>query len=192
DTNHSGIICELVAPACEAWPYGRIDSRCETGIERIDVILPSFNVEGVLKLFEFVRILLDQIVCLAEILVDVLQFPFEIIRIGLIAAGHPRQPERRRAGHPAILVDSSIANQLEILRAMAGWSVCVVEGVYEANPFEWFLLRTVHHRWRRNPDGFIDRWDNVDDMTKLRSDCTFVLNPRWPRDGQSIPGASEM
>src|SRR5262249_20125233 len=68
----------------------------------------------------------------------------------------------------------------------------VVESVYEANPFEWFLLRTVHHRWRRNPCGLIDRGANVDDMGKLRSDCTLVFDPCRPRDGQTIPGAAEM
>jgi hypothetical protein len=56
------------------------------------------TVEGVLKLLELAGVLSREVVRLAEILVDVIELPLEVVRAGFITAGHPLSRVRARLG----------------------------------------------------------------------------------------------
>ena len=93
DTDHSRIIDELAASTRQARPDCRIDARREARIERIDVVFLRLDVEGVLQFLELVGIVRCQIVRLAEVLVDVVQFPLEIVRAGFVPDSSPTAAE---------------------------------------------------------------------------------------------------
>src|SRR5262249_47485627 len=76
--------------------------------------------------------------------------PFEVVGIGLEPGVDPRQAKRRRARHPAILVDRPVAHHLEILGAVPGWRRGIVEGVDGARAVQRLLLHPVEHIRRRD------------------------------------------
>ena len=66
----------------------------ERGIERIDVVLLRFAVEGGLQFLELGGILRGEVVRLREVLRDVVQLPLEVVRVGLGAPGGLAQGRR--------------------------------------------------------------------------------------------------
>src|SRR5262249_12358673 len=143
DTDHSRKVDELAAASGEARPNCWIGARCEAGIKRVDIVLPCLDIERVLELLELVRKFFGQIVCLAEILVDVVELPLEVVGAGFRSDRHPWQAERRRARHPAILVNGPIPKHLEILGAVLCRRRSIVEGIDEAHAVYRLLLHTV-------------------------------------------------
>ena len=65
------------------------------------------------------RIRLRKVTRLAEIVGDVVEFPGICIRIGRGSVHNPGEPERGRAGHPAIVIDAAVGDDLEVLRGVA-------------------------------------------------------------------------
>lgn len=78
---HPGVVSNLGAPARETGPDSRIESRRETRIERINVVFLCLYIEGLLKFLELGGILVCNVIRLAEVLIDVIEFPLEIVGV---------------------------------------------------------------------------------------------------------------
>src|ERR1700754_3083008 len=88
-----------------------------------------------------------KIVRLREILVDVVELPHGLVRIPFLADRIPRH-ERRRRGHPALVIEAAVAAKLEILRVSWRRRAGIGECRGEAPAFDRLLLDTVEHAGR--------------------------------------------
>src|SRR5215472_7806370 len=180
--DHSREVDELVTASGETRPDCRIGSRRHARVERIDVVLFRLHIERVLEFLQLPGILLRQIVRLAEILVDVVQLPFEVIGIWFVSDVYPRQAQRRCARHPTVFVDRPVSHHLEILGAVLCLRRAIVEGVHETLAVQRLLLHTIQHiRWS-DFRGLVDGRRDIDYVAELRAQSTFVLDAGWPRD----------
>src|SRR5262245_47098930 len=131
---------------------------------------------------------------LTKVLVDVVQLPFEVVRVWLrySRCRYPRQTQWSCAGHPPVLVHRAVANKLELLRWVLRRSCSLIERVDKTDAVDWLLLNAVQDIRRCDPGSFINCRHNVDDVAELRSQTAFVLDLRRPRNDQSIACAPEM
>ena len=123
------VVGELTAVWVSAprWRLGHGQPGGPSIIEGIDAVLLGFLVEELLKLGEFGRVLLGQVVVLAEILVEVVQLPAVVLPMG----GCEVLPPGKRvlgACDPAVVVDRPVGEDLEVLALADGSGIGVVEG----------------------------------------------------------------
>ena len=106
----------------------------------------------------------------------------------------PRRHRGNGAGHPAVVVDRAIAENLEILgrarrrRVGAG----LVPGVDHAHAVIGTLGDAVDHRRLRDADRIEDRRDDVDDVVELVADAAGVLDALRPAHHHAGARAAEV
>src|SRR5215510_2044986 len=106
------------------------------------MMMPLSLPPGRSMLAQLRRLLRCEVVCLGEVLVDVVGFPLLLVGVEILPERLPRR-KRQRSRHPAIAVDAAVDAQLEILRHAAALGLRVVKRVCEADPFDRLLLDTV-------------------------------------------------
>src|SRR5207302_4920077 len=99
------------------------------------VVLGRLDPKLLLQLAKFLRLLGCQIVGLAEVLRDVVEFPFVIVDVDGFANG-PRWERWRRRCNPTIAVYGAIGEHLEILSAVRRWGLRIVEGIHHAHTLD--------------------------------------------------------
>src|SRR5262249_49887951 len=151
-----------------------IGTFCKSRVEWINVVLLRFDVEGSLELLELLRVLLRQIVRLAEIFVDVIQLPLEIVRIRFRPRCYPRESKGGGAGHPPVLVNRAIAKHFEILDRVPRRGLGVGKSVDQADAIHRLLASSVHYYRSLDSGGLVNRRNKVDDMTKLLAQTSLV------------------
>src|SRR5215470_10794436 len=139
-------------------------------------MLDGFDQKLRLQLFQFLGFVLGQIFGLAEVPRHVVKLPREVVRVRLGSRHHPRWPQRAGAGYPAVVIEAAVGSNLKILRGVPRRRFRGVKRVAHAHAFDWHLLNAVEHERRLNTDRFEDRWDDIDDMMKLRAQLTGALN----------------
>src|SRR5262249_31722191 len=122
---------------------------------------------------------------------DVVEFP--LLLVGVEARAHrlPRH-ERKSRRHPAVMVDTAVGSHLKILRRAPFLGLRIVERIGETYAFDRSLRDTVKLSWRSDPDHFIERWHDVDDMHELLAQSGAIFNPGWPRQDHRIASATEV
>ena len=123
---HFAGVSELGPPGDRTRPR-RNDALEERIIQREHLIFPGLIHEESLQLFQLVGILCGEIVILGEVIGDVIEFPFvashDIRHFG--RAQKPRGLRRNRRGDPAIVVERTVTEHLEVLRLALRGSVRV-------------------------------------------------------------------
>src|SRR5262249_27292595 len=143
DSLHSRVEDKFASTPGETGADGRVGSTPEAGIERVHVVFLRLDVERRLQLLELIWIFCRQIVCLAEVLVDVVELPLEIVGVRLTSQYHPRQTQRCGAGHPTVLIDRPVTHQFKVLCGVSGWRLGVIKRIDEAYAVERFLRGTI-------------------------------------------------
>ncbi len=177
---------KLGAQAC-------VHSLGEAIVERQDVVAPDLDPKSVLQLAQLVRMGCGQIFGLTEILLDVVKFPAIVGEIRG-ALGHPREPSMATARGPSLVVESSIAEHLEVLRSAPALRVRVrsVERVGHADPLDRLLGHAVDHRRLGDSNDIEDGRHQVDHVVKLEALGASIRNPRRPSDDHSIARSAEV
>src|SRR5262249_17851094 len=114
DVSCARVVEEMWAAGGEAGPQKWVRALDETGVEGKDLILSRFGHEVCLQLFQLVRILRSDIVGFAEVLGDVVEFPGIFVKV-CAAFGIPRQATVTADGDPAVFIECTVANHLEVL-----------------------------------------------------------------------------
>jgi hypothetical protein len=127
---------------------------------------------------------------LAEVLGHVVKFPPVLVegigpRLGL-PGGLVHGP-----GHPAVVVDGPVAEDLEVLRGVPVLRLRVVEGIGHADPLDGALLEPVDLLRLRQAARLQDRRGDVDDVVELAPHFVLRLDPLRPVNDHPIASAAE-
>jgi len=100
----------------------------------------------------------------------------------LTSADKPRRGGRGRGSNPTVVIDRSIADHLEVLGVALGRSggIRLVKGVGHADAFDRLLLYPVDYLQRLDASSFEDCGHYIDDMVKLGTNTTEVLDVAGP------------
>src|SRR3954464_1043089 len=98
------------------------------------------------------------------------------------------------ARDPPLVVETSIANHLEILGRAGALRVRVrpIERVGHADPLDRLLGHAVHHRRLGDPDDVEDRGYPVDGGMELEAGGPDVREPGWPAHDHPVARSSKM
>ncbi len=145
--DHGPGVHELGAAGGDVRARGH-DAGRHRGVQREDLILLRFLDEHLLHLLHFVRILVGEVLGLAEVLVQVVEFEHLVVeRVGIgCAEGLPRRAVDLGAQQPAFVIQGPLAHHLEILGLVPGrlLGVLFVKRVGEARALDRRLLDAVH------------------------------------------------
>src|ERR1700761_8813457 len=120
--------------------------------------------------------LLGQVVCLAPVFVGVVELPSVVVECRrFLTLEYPRRLVPRYCG-PALMVDTAIAEHLEVLRLMLLGGLGVVERVTHADAFDRVLLHSVDEGRLGHTCHFQDCWRDVDDVMKLSAELARALD----------------
>ncbi len=124
------------------------DAGGDRGVQREHLVFLRFAEEQLLQFLHLPGILSRNVVHLGEVLVQVIEFPRDVVdgvRIGR-AERLPRRADDLGAQQPAFVIDGVVAHHFEVLGLVPGRRVGVglVEGVGEAGAFDRRLLDAVH------------------------------------------------
>ena len=109
-----------------------------------------------------------------------------------IAQGSVRQHHHAAAGAPAVMIDRAVAEHLEILRVARRLGIRIVEAVGHANALDRFLRGPID-RGRHSQAGNLKyRRRDIDHVVPLRAQAALVLDPRWPRDHETVSRSAVM
>ena len=164
-------------------------------VQREDLILRRLHVEQLLHVAQLVGHLGGEVVGLRPVFVDVVSLPTETVhdvRRRLRQTEVPRRIQRRRRGHPAVMIDGALAEHLEVLRRPLAWRGGVVPRIDHAHAFDRLLGDAVDHHRLRQASRFQNRRRDVDHMVELIADATGVLDARRPGHGHAVAGATEI
>ena len=94
----------------------------------IDVVLNCILVEQLLQFGKFFRELFRKIHSLREVFTDVVQLPhfLRTIKVHTLEAD-PRQTTMETRGHPTLVIDGAITQNLKVLSGVGTWGTCVIE-----------------------------------------------------------------
>src|SRR5258708_1164906 len=96
-------------------------------------------------------------------------------------SGHPWQPPMTGSGYPAIFVEGTVSEHLEVLNVARTRGLRVVEAVHHAHAFDGLLIHTIHLHRLRKVRCLEDGGRNVDDVVKLCAYSACVLDTVGPR-----------
>ena len=144
---HGARVHELGAAGGDVRARGH-DAGGHRGVQREHLVFLRFAEEQLLQFLHLFGILSRHVVHLGEVLVQVIEFPRDVVdgvRIGR-AEGLPRRADDLGARQPAFVIDGVVAHHFEVLGLVPGRRVGVglVEGVGEAHAFDRALLDAVH------------------------------------------------
>src|SRR6266566_6855675 len=95
-------------------------------------------------------------------------------------------------GHPAIVIDSSVAEHLEILRGMSGPGIGIVKSIEKRSSIERPLFGSVDHFRERKTGGFKRGRCDIGYMRKLRTNFTLGFDPLGPMHDHAIARSAKM
>src|SRR5437762_7552174 len=95
-------------------------------------------------------------------------------------------------GHPAIVIDPSVAEHFKILCGMLRLGVCLVKRVNEGSSIERTLFRSVYHFRERKTGGFQRGGGDICYVRKLRTDFTFGFDPLGPVHNHAVARSAKM
>src|SRR5437588_9767136 len=95
-------------------------------------------------------------------------------------------------GHPAIVIDPSVSEHLEILRGMLRLGVCLVKRVNKRSSIERTLFRSIYHFRERKTGGCQRGRGYICDMRKLRTNFTFGFDPLGPVHNHAVARSAKM
>ena len=172
------------------------DARGHRGVHREDLILLRLRDEHLLHLLHLVRILVGDVLGLAEVRVQVVEFEHLVVeRVGIGGAeGFPRRAVHLGAEQPAFVIQRPLAHHLEVLGLVARRFLGVfrVKRVGEARALDRRLLDAVHRFGRRDAGDFEDRRHDVNDMHELLAQAALVLDACRPGDRHVLADAAEL
>src|SRR5262245_33130290 len=82
DADHAGVVCEIRLTAEKIWTNCWIHAVGENGVKRYYVVFDRFDQKAGLQVAKFLRVLLRDILSLAEVVGEIVEFPLVVIRIG--------------------------------------------------------------------------------------------------------------
>src|SRR5262249_40502775 len=87
-----------------------------------------------------------EIIGLRKVLLDVVEFP--LLLVGIEAAAHrlPRR-ERKRGGHPAVVIEAAIGSHLEGFRRVALLALGINERIVRAGAFDGISRGAFKYSW---------------------------------------------
>ena len=142
--------------------------------DRQRLVLRRLDEKDFLHLGQLFRHLCGEVVRLAPVLFQVVEFPDILVRRPLPNARRQcpaptgaRGPKAR--GHPAIVVDRAAAHDLEVLGEQLALGFRVVKGVGETDAVDWVLLDAVDRARRGDAENFVNRRDDIVAVMKLRA-----------------------
>ncbi|SID61144.1 Uncharacterised protein [Mycobacteroides abscessus subsp. abscessus] len=157
-------------------------------VEGQNVITGGLDQPQPLQFMQFFWHRLGQILGLAPILGGVIQFPHVVVEGDRLFAH--QQPRRLVLGDrgPALVVDPSISEHLEVLRFMPVGRLAVVERVQHAGALDGMLLNAVdeHRLWYSS--GLQDRGRNVDDVMELATNFGLRGDALGPVHDRAVAG----
>ena len=148
-------------------------------VQRQHVVPCRFGEEELHHLVELLGILPGEVVRLTEVFVDVVQFPGHVQQVPRLVLAEPRDAADR-ARHPAVVVNTLIAEHLEVLRRSSARSVNVIEGVDHAYSLDRLLSDAVELGRKIDADRFENRGSDVDHMVELIASLAPGLDPFGP------------
>ncbi len=132
-----------------------------------------------------------QIVPEAEVLKGVVQLPTIIRRDSVHHGCLPGQLDGC-PGKPAILIETPVADNLEILDGVLLIGIAIVKAVHHAGALDRDLGYTVYYRRLRNARGLEDGGYYVDDMGELLPNLTLGLDAVGPVNHCAVACAAEV
>ncbi len=172
------------------------DARGDRGVHREDLILAGFLDEELLQLLHLVGEFVGDVLRLAEVLVQVVEFEHLIVeRVGIRRAeGLPRRAVHLGAEQPAFVIERILAHHLEILglvpRRLLG--VFRVKGVGETRAFDGCLLDAVHRGGCRDAGDLEDGRHHVNDVHELLAQAAGILDVAGPGNRHALADAAEL
>ena len=90
------------------------------------------------------------------------------------------------------MIDGSVAEHLKVLSLPLVFCVLVFKRVSHADALDRLLLDTVDLLWLLKAADLQNRWDDVDDVVKLRSTFALRSNALWPMNDHRVSRAAEV
>jgi len=155
------------------------------------VVLYSLFIEQLLQFRQLCRILRGEIIRFAVILIEVVKLPLVILPM---PGRQVLPPWQRMLGRrdPAMVIDCTIGEDLEVLPLTNRSCVRIPECACERNAVHRLLLDTVDGLGRRYVGDVKDRGDDIDQMRELSAHAADILNARRPRHDHRVSGAAQM
>ncbi|CAB4947679.1 unannotated protein [freshwater metagenome] len=130
---------------------------------------------------------------LREILSDVVELPSLLFAVEVVTGeSDPRQTAVEARGHPALVIDRPIAEDLEVLRRARARRGCIGKRVVHRGPMHLHLLDAVHMCRQVDASGCVDRWCDVDEVMELRAKFADTRDVTGPRKRHGVAGTAEM
>ena len=161
--------------------------------QRVDPVVDCMLIKHRLQFFEFLWVSLCEIDGLRKVFFDVVQLPNFLwaVKFKTLQAD-PWKPTMETRGDPAVFIDGSVAQDLEILRGVSAWCAGAVKRISHRCAMNWRLLDAVDKIWWSDARDFVNCWRDVDDMMKLRAQSFGQLDFFRPRNRKCIAGAAEV
>lgn len=160
--------------------------------QREHPVVAGLAVETSLQFGESLGVLLGQIDRLREVVRDVVQLPSLLRAVELVRLHpDPRHPAVETRGDPSLVVQSAVAEDLEVLRGALARPVAV-ERVAHRDAVERHLLDAVHLVGRCDAGHLVNRRRDVGHVVELASQSALVADPLGPRDREGVTRAAEV
>ena len=143
-----------------------------------------------LQLHQLLRVLLGQVPGLAPVLGRVVELPDVVVERG--PRGHDPGRVVLRHGRPPLVVEGTVAHDLEVLRLVPLRRLAVVEGVKHARAFDRVLLDAFDGDGLGQPRRLEDCRRHVDDVAELVTDLALGFDALRPVDDRAVAGAAEV
>ena len=156
-------------------------------VEGQHLVLDRLADEDLLELREDIGMLLCEVGGHAEVFLDVVQLPCVL---GKPVLDLSPWLEVHGAGEPAVEVDTTVAEHLEVLDLVPIGRLGVVPGVDHAGTFDGALRRAVDDTRLRQSSGLEDGRHDVDHVMPLAAHFTLPFDPLWPVDDHGVSGAA--
>ena len=169
-------------------------------VDRQHAVLACFGVPGADQRDQPVAVLLGEVVVLRRVLRDVVELPAGGVELGqLLCADRLAETDsglgerRARPGadcSPAVVVDGSMAEHLEVLRVVLAGGVRVLEGMREADAVHRCLGDAADGGWGLDVEQVEHGGHHVDDVGVLRPDLAARPHPGRPGHDERVARAA--
>src|SRR5580692_1275495 len=137
-----------------------------------------------------------EIVGLAPVVLQVVEFPDIVIRRPIVYAGRqpwePRCPRPKGARQPVVMVDGAAAHNFEVLSEQLPLGLRVGKSIGETHTIYGVLLDAIHRVRRGDAEDLVYRRHNVVAVVKLRPRGRIGLDFGGPPDCHRVTGAAKM